>query len=29
VATVQAHAVVEAIHALSGPLVARVGDPAV
>lgn len=29
VATVQAHAVVEAVHALGGPLVTRVGDPAV
>jgi hypothetical protein len=29
VATVQAHAVVEAVHALCGLLVTRVGDPAV
>lgn len=29
VAAVQAHAVVEAVHALSGLLVARVGNPAV
>ena len=29
VATVQAHAVVEAVHALGGPLVTRVGDPTV
>lgn len=29
VATVQAHAVVEAVHALGSPLVTGVGDPAV
>lgn len=29
VATVQAHAVVEAVHPLGGPLVTGVGDPAV
>ena len=29
VAAVQAHAVVEAVHTLRGPLVTRVGDPAV